>query len=36
MSALGGAPDDHTMRKTLIQRFGDSDRDALINAYQDS
>jgi aryl-phospho-beta-D-glucosidase BglC (GH1 family) len=36
MSPLGGVSDDYTMRKTLSQRFGDSGRDALINAYQDS
>jgi len=36
MSPLAGAGDDYTMRKTLSQRFGDSGRDALINAYQDS
>lgn len=36
MSALAGVKDDHTMRSTLSQRFGDAGRDALINAYQDS
>lgn len=36
MSPLAGVNDDYTMRKTLSQRFGDSGRDALIAAYQDS
>ncbi|MEK8032998.1 carbohydrate-binding protein [Ideonella sp. DXS29W] len=36
MSPLEGVSDDYNMRKTLSQRFGDSGRDALIAAYQDT
>lgn len=36
MSPLAGVDDDYHMRKTLSQRFGDSGRDALIAAYQDT
>lgn len=36
MSPLAGTRDDYDMRRVLAQRFGDSGRDSLINAYQDT